>query len=228
VELSKVRLEIYDFLGLLFPGFILICELWITVWGWRFFANSVNGLGGVSFSVLLLLSFGVGHLVQEFGDATLKRFKGPRFFKRARDDFWTTKEADWVRSAIWTETQIAMGSPDVDAAFDYCLTRLEGRLAKRDSFLASSDLARSLLVLCLFGIAPALRMAFGGAYSRFASGWRLLLLLGALILAGLLAWKRMLRFRELSEVTVFRAYLGTVASKAALPTNPSQFAGSEE
>lgn len=225
---SKVRLEVYDFLGLILPGFILICELWITVWGWRFFAHSINRLGGVSFSVLLLLSFGVGHLVQELGDATLKRFKGPRFFKRARDDFWTTKEADWVRSAIWTDTRIAMGSPDVDAAFDYCLTRLEGRLATRGSFLASSDFARSLLVVCLFGIAPTLRIAFGEAHNRFASAWRLLVLLGALMFAGFLAWKRMLRFRELSEVTVFRAYLGIVGAKAALPTNPSQFAGSEE
>ena len=125
------------------------------------FAMSCKG----SFTLLLITSFLLGHFVQELADASLKRLCGERFFKKA-DEFWARGEAEPVKSAIWTESGLALG--DVDTAFDYCLTWSGDAFARRDVFLATSDLSRSFLVLAVFGVAPACRLVFHRSYSIHA------------------------------------------------------------
>jgi hypothetical protein len=101
------------------------------------------------------------------------------------------------------------------------------RLALRESFLATSDLARSFLVLSCFGLASAVKLSLDGSMklSRFEL---LVLSSAALFCVGFLAWKRMLRFRKLSEEIVFRAYLGAVGSGTELQNGPSGSSASEE
>ena len=98
----------------------------------------------------------------------------------------------------------------VDTAFDYCLTKLKGQFPKRDSFVAISDLCRSFTVLSLLGLVPASWSLF----RAFELGQEFLAFTIAAVLASLLlywlSWRRMVRFRELSDITVFRAYLATV------------------
>jgi hypothetical protein len=218
VDLAKFRLGIYDVLGLVLPGLVLISEVWITLRGWDSFADTLAHLGGVAFTTLLILAFGAGHLIQELGDFCIKGIKGPRFFRKARDEFWETGEADLVRSAIWSESQIGVAS--ADAAFDFCLTRIGERLPKRESFLATSDLARSLLVLSLCALAPSARILLDQGEHMPSVLALALLLVGVLLLIGFLSWQRMTRFRALSEVAVFRTYLGIVASSAEIRTHP--------
>jgi hypothetical protein len=167
------------------------------------FAMSCKG----SFTLLLITSFLLGHFVQELADASLKRLRGERFFKKGRDEFWASAEAEPVKSAIWTESGLALG--DVDTAFDYCLTRSGDAFARRDVFLATSDLSRSFLVLAVFGVAPACRLAFDRTHSIHAFILLVACYLGLLGLAARLAWIRMVRFRRFSESGVFRAYLGS-------------------
>ncbi len=99
VNLSNIKLGIYEFLGLVIPGMLLLCEGWIFVRGWPRFTSGVSGLNAVSFTLLLLTSFLLGHFVQELADACLKRLRGERFFKKGRDDLWASTEAEAVKSA---------------------------------------------------------------------------------------------------------------------------------
>jgi hypothetical protein len=207
VNLSNIKLGIYEFLGLVIPGMVLLCEGWIFVRGWPRFTRGVSGLNAVSFTLLLITSFLLGHFVQELADTCLKTLRGERFFKKGRDDVWASAEAEPVKSAIWAESGLTLG--DVDAAFDYCLTRSGDAFSRRDVFLATSDLSRSFLVLAVFGVAPACRLAFDRTHSIHAFILLIACYLGLLGLAGRLAWIRMVRFRRFSESGVFRSYLGS-------------------
>ena len=145
--------------------------------------------------------------LQELADVVIKRLKGSRYFKRSRDEFWASEGAKVVRGAIVKELGAEITS--VDAAFDYCLSRIGDRFPKRDSFIATSDLCRSFVVLCGFGIAPVVTVAV----NTTESGWMMVLFtatgLGLLGVTALLSWTRMMRFRDLSDVTVFRVYLAS-------------------
>jgi hypothetical protein len=213
VNLSSFKLGVYDFLGLVVPGMFVICEGWIAVRGWRQFAEALSGLRPVSFTVFLAGSFVVGHFIQELADWGVKRIKGPRFFKTGRDDVWGGVDGNSVKSAIWAESGLTLAS--VDSAFDYCLTRIGEAFSKRDVFVATSDFARSFIVLAVCGIAPAWRLASDQTHSTSS----FIVLLGGyvvlLILVAQLAWRRMVRFRYISDCGVFGAYLGSRPAKNA-------------
>lgn len=87
MDFSKLKLEIYDLLGLLLPGLIALCEGWILLRGWPAFVASVRQLGATGFTLLLLIASALGHIVQELGDLAIKALKGKRYFRRARDQF---------------------------------------------------------------------------------------------------------------------------------------------
>jgi hypothetical protein len=211
--LSNFKLGIYEFLGLVIPGMFVVSEGWIVLRGWDQFVRSLSEMHTIQFTVYVALSFVVGHFVQELADWSLKKSRGERFLKAGRDEFWTSVEAEPVKSAIWSESGVAL--PNVDFAFDYCLTRLGQTFPKRDTFVATSDFARSFLIVCVLGIAPVARLALVRTHSAVF----LLALLGGCVallgILGRLAWLRMIRFRRLSEASVFRAYLGSRPAKGS-------------
>ncbi len=207
MNFSNFKLGIYDILGLVIPGMILVCEMLMALNGWLNFKIVLNHMSGTSFTLLLLFSFVLGHLIQEMADVGLRRLKGSRFFSAGRDEFWSSDESDGIKSAIWAESGVAIGS--ADSAFDYCLTRIGDRFSKRDTLLATADLSRSFLVLVLFGIPPAVRLAWDTAHSRIAFVALLVTSLVFFVLVASLSWRRMVRFRRMSEMGVFRAYLGS-------------------
>jgi hypothetical protein len=208
VDFSKLKLELYDFLGLILPGLIAICEGWISLRGWHAFVFGIGQIGGTGLTLLLVFAFGIGQIIQELGDVTLKAIKGQRYFRGARDRFWHTTEGEVVRDAI--KKSFGPDIPSVDTAFDYCLTKLRDRFGKRDMFLATSDLCRSFVVLSALALVPAMRIAFHDPHPSPNSYPAAALLIIVLVTVSLLSWRRMLRFRELSETTVFRAYLAIV------------------
>jgi hypothetical protein len=211
LDLSKLKLDIYDFLGIILPGLIAVAEGWILLRGWDDFIASFGHISGIGLTLLLVFAFGVGHLVQEFGDVLIKWLKGKRYLRKSRDAFWTTDEAKVVKHAI--KVEFGHEIPSVDAAYDFCLTKLKGHFDKRDIFVATSDLCRSLIVLSLLGIAPAGRIAFHDITPPLSGLETFTIALVVLLVVVLLAWRRMIRFRELSEVTVFRAYLGVAKER---------------
>ena len=208
MDLSKWKLEVYDLLAIILPGMVAIAEGWVVVRGWYSFCAALGQLTGAGLTLLLLASFGAGTLIQELGDFTVKSLKGDRFFRSGRDKFWSSKKADPVKAAIRAHLGTAVGS--VDMAFDYCLTKLKGKFPKRDLFVATSDLCRSFAVLSVLAAAPAL----WNEYRTFTWGTKFIgWAIGSLITIAIvfsLSWRRMVRFRELSDVTVFSAYLATV------------------
>ncbi len=211
MNLSSFKLGIYDFLGLVVPGMFVICEGWIAVRGWSQFVDRLGSLHPVSFTVVVAGSFVVGHFIRELADWGVKRISGERFFKKGRDEVWAGAEGDSVKSAIWAESGLTLAS--VDSAFDYCLTRIGEAFTKRDVFVATSDFARSFLVLAVCGVPPAVRLAHDRTHSI---GTLLLLLAGyvvVLMVVTLLAWRRMVRFRYISDRGVFGAYLGSRPTK---------------
>ena len=209
--LSNLKLGVYEFLGLVVPGMLVICEGWILVRGWSNFAHSLSDLQPVPFTMFVASAFVLGHFIQELADWSVKKICGERFLKAGRDDLWAGQESDAVKSAIWSESGITLG--DVDSAFDYCLTRVGQNFSKRDMFVAVSDFSRSFLVLVVFGIGPAYRLARDESHSWlffvvFLAGY-----VAFLLAIGVLAWVRMVRFRRMSDAGVFRAYLGSRPSR---------------
>jgi hypothetical protein len=208
VDFSKLKLDLYDFLGLALPGLIAIYEGWILLRGWHAAVVAISQIGGTGLALLLVFALGIGNIIQELGDVALKTIKGRRYFQVARDQFWQTTEAQIVRDMI--KKSLGQDSPSVDTAYDYCLTKLKDRFGKRDIFLATSDLCRSFIVLSATAVFPAMRIAFFDPHSFGNSYVVAAILVAVLVAVSILAWRRMLRFRELSEITVFRAYLALV------------------
>ncbi len=205
MDLSKVKVEVYDFLAVIIPGLLLICDVWITLRGWSQFAQGIVSIGASAFTVLLLVAFAIGNLLQELADILIKKFKSKRYFKSCRDRLWSSKTGEHVNGRITKELGHPVG--DVDVAFDYCLTRVQNSFSKRDLFLANSDFSRGLIVVSFIGIAPLVRIT-ADLHTRwtihaglFAAGLILLFLIACL------CWVRMKRFRELSESPVFHAFL---------------------
>ena len=215
MEISKWKLEVYDLLAIILPGLVVISEGWILLRGWEAFAVAVTHLTASSLTLLLLAAFGAGTMVQELGDFLVKSCSGKRFFKQGRDNFWSSSEADPVKALIKAQLETSVSS--VDTAFDYCLTKLKGQFPRRDLFLATSDLCRSFAVLSLLGLVPATWSAFRafGLGQEFLM-WSIAAVAASLILYAL-SWRRMVRFRELSETTVFRAYLATAKEPDSEP-----------
>lgn len=161
MDIANLKLEIYDLIGLLVPGAIAICEAWIFWRGWDRFAAFLVHVSAAEFALLVLLAFPFGSIIQELGDFAIKACKGQRFFKKARDEFWASDEAETVKDAI--RRQYGQDVRSVDAAFDYCLSSCKTNLAKREVFLATSDLSRSLLVLSILALGPVMRTYHTGA-----------------------------------------------------------------
>lgn len=132
--------------------------------------------------------------------------KGSRYLREGRDEFWGTDEAHLVRQTIKLELGHEINS--VDGTYVYCLTKLKGHFDKRGIFVATSDLSRSLVALSVIAIVPICRIAFFDAAPLNRS--LAILTLGTVGLAtvAMRSWRRMNRYRRLSEATVFRAYLG--------------------
>lgn len=220
MELSKLKLELYDLAAIVLPGFFLIGELFALVKGLPPVFVSLQSVSGAELTLLILCSFALGNLVQEAGDRLIKQLKGDRFFRQGRDRFWASEHKQDVCDKI-----IKLGGPSiksVDVAFDYCLTSLGGAFAKRDVFLAISDLSRSLWVLSLLGFLPLIRGVLD------ASGWEFRLTIAAegivfIAVAAWLSWVRMLRFRELSESPVFNSFLAQSAKLESPKAEPSNF-----
>ncbi len=120
VDFSKLKLEVDDFLGIILPGLLAICEGWILLKGWHAFIATLNQISGTGLTLLVVLAFGLGHIVQELGDLAIKAVKGKRYFRQARDKFWETPEAQIVKAAI--KKDFGQDISSVDTAFDYCLT----------------------------------------------------------------------------------------------------------
>src|SRR5258708_4329062 len=155
MDFSKFKFEVYDILAVVLPGFLLLCGVWVMLRGWHAFAVSLPALSGTGFTALLLAAFPVGHLIQELGDAAIKIALGERFFKRARDKFWSTDEGVKLSSMIEQEVGFKVS---VDSAFDFCLTKIKGEFPRRDVFLATSDLCRSLLAVGVLLIPAIIRL----------------------------------------------------------------------
>jgi len=180
-----------------------IAELWAAVFGMQSLGAVVRSLKGTELTVVVMASFGAGNIIQEAGNELLTLIRGKRFFRQARDAFWVTAEADAVRSKIKAEGPCELAA--VDTAFEYCLTRISGLFVKRDIFLAISDFSRSLWLLSLFFLFPLAR-----AVHSVDSGRRYHLAIWGLLSAsftGWLSWKRMVRFRGMTETPVFSTFL---------------------
>ena len=171
MDFSKLKFEVYDLLGVILPGLLAIFGGWIAIVGWRPFVISLNHLSGTGFTVLTAMAFVVGQFAQECGELYVRSLKGARFAKLARDRFWATDEARVVGAAI--AEAVGHEVTCVDSAFDHCLTCVGGAFSKRDAFVATADLCRSLTALLILGIIPVVRSDWlaGGMGCTFSSSF---------------------------------------------------------
>jgi hypothetical protein len=208
MDFSKFKVEVYDLLAVIIPGVLVFLEFWIALRGWSSFSQGIAQISASSFTVLLLFAFALGPLLQELTDIVIKKLKGKRYFKHGRDHLWNRETGAQVRTRV--EKELGHAVENVDVAFDYCLTRIQGTFAKRDLFVANSDLARGMIVVAIFALAPLVRIA-RDLHSSFAYHVGFLLCgVGLLFLVASIFWVRMTRFRILSETPVFHAYLAMV------------------
>ena len=131
--------------------------------GWSQFVRSMNDLHTVGFTMFVAAAFVVGRFVQELADWSVKKLGGERFLKSDETKFGREERRGRSEARILAESGLALGN--VDSAFDYCLTRIGESFPKRDVFVATSDFARSFLVLAVCGVAPSVRVAFDRSHS---------------------------------------------------------------
>lgn len=208
MDFSKFKVEVYDLLAVIIPGVLVFFEFWIALRGWASFSQGISQINASSFTILLLFAFALGPLLQELSDIVIKKLKGKRYFKHGRDDLWKRETGAQVRSQI--EKELGHAVESVDVAFDYCLTRIQGAFSKRDLFVANSDLARGMIAVAIFALAPLVRIAHELHFSVAYHIGFLLCGVGLLFLVASIFWVRMTRFRVLSETPVFHAYLAMV------------------
>ena len=204
MDLSKLKLDVYDFLGIILPGLVAIAEGWIFLRGWDAFIVSMSHISGTSLTLLLVFAFGVGHLVQELSDVAIQWIRGPRYKYRARDEFWKSHESKIVKESIAMELGCEVAS--VDAAYDFCLTKVSEHFQKRDIFIATSDLSRSFVAMCFVAVIPSAKMAFWQAGALPVRSLKFAAEVALLAVIAMLSWRRMMRYRYLADVTVFRIY----------------------
>ena len=205
MDLSQLQLKPYDILGILFPGVLAICEGWIVLRGWGSFLTNFDKVSDRDLVLLIVLALGLGHIVQELAQAGVKLLKGKKRTLREKNRYWELTESQLVRSAIQKDFDGTF--PGVNVVFDYCLTKLSGRFDKRDMFVATSGLCRSIIALSAMAVAPAARIAFHdphGAQNSLVIFTEFFVLL---TVVAVLAWRRMDHFDALAETTVYRAYL---------------------
>jgi hypothetical protein len=214
VDLSKLKLDVYDFLGIILPGLIAIAEGWIFFRGWNSFAQSMSHIGGTSLALLLVFAFGIGHLVQELSDVAIQWIKGPRYKYRARDKFWHSQESKPVKELIAKELGHEIGS--VDDAYDFCLTSVsEHSFQKRDIFIATSDLSRSFVAMCFIALIPAAKITFCRTQELSVRSLEFAGEVALLAVVAMLSWRRMMRYRYLADVTAFRVYPALVSERSS-------------
>ena len=204
MDLSKLKLDVYDFLGIILPGLVAIAEGWIFLRGWAAFIVSTSHIGGTTLTLLLVFAFGIGHLVQELSDLAIQWIKGPRYKYLARDNFWHSQESKTVKELIANE--LGHEAASVDAAYDFCLTRVSEHFQKRDIFIATSDLSRSFVAMCFVALIPSAKIAFWQTAVLRVRCLEFAAEVGLLAVIAMLSWRRMMRYRYLADVTVFRVY----------------------
>ncbi len=218
MDLAKLSIGLYEILVLMLPGLLVICETWIALRDWHRFVEITWNLTTVPGVLLVLASVCIGELVQESAELLSQRIGGARCLKRGRDAFWSDQDSAPVKTLIFAH--LKHNIQNVDTAFDYCLTRIDKRFPKRDVFMATSDFSGSLAVALLYASFPIIKFALRqpGLWQKILSGG-----CGLLIVIGMaiLAWRRMIRFRELADVPVFRIFLATCHESALPQPSPS-------
>ncbi len=221
MELTKLKIELYDIAAIVVPGIFCLAEVWAALFGAQSLLRFVHDLKGTELTLIVLCSFALGNLVQEAGNRFLTAWKGKRFFKQARDEFWQSHDGELVRAKVKADSACKLGS--VDAAFEYCLTRIAGKFLKRDVFLAISDFSRSLWLLALSAAIPLVRIVSTrpGAIQKWTTGAS-----GGVLIALIawLSWLRMMRFRAMSETPVFTTFLAC----GTLSEGPQENSSSEK
>jgi hypothetical protein len=213
VDFSKLKLDVYDFLGIILPGLIAIAEGWVFLRGWDAFIQVTSHISGTGLTLLLVFAFGIGHLVQELSDVTIQWIKGSRYKYRARDEFWKSDESKTVKELIARE--VGHEAASVDAAYDFCLTRVSEHFQKRDIFIATSDLSRSFVALSFVALIPAAKIAFWKAGELPVRCLEFTGEVALLAVIAILSWRRMMRFRYLADVVVFRSFPALASTKEA-------------
>src|SRR5437868_13962189 len=118
MDFSKLRLGLYDLFGILIPGLIIVADIWIAIVGWTRFIGMLAALPGNLVAVLILISYAIGHLVQETGDILVCGITHDRYLKTSRDELWAGNDGKIVREEI--KKREGLDIADVDTAFDYC------------------------------------------------------------------------------------------------------------
>jgi len=114
VDLSKLKLDVYDFLGIILPGLVAIAEGWVLLRGWRFWSGAWQRLerrligvhGEFSHWPEQVIATGIEHRSKEH-----QEFSGPRDEMRGPRD-----GSGW--QICTTERKIGNPPSDVQASPD--------------------------------------------------------------------------------------------------------------
>ena len=205
MNFSELKLGLYDIFGFVVPGFLVICEIWVSVTGWPRFVTGISGLNGAAMTVLLFASVAVGPIVQELADTAIKRLKSDRFFKATRDEIWKSPFGREIEKKLERETGIV--PPNVDDAYEMCFSLVSDRATRHDLFLAQSAMARSLLVVSVLFVLPAATAIAKLSFDPLVKIAAFTGLFAVCCLIVRLCWTRMCRFRKLAIQSVFQSYM---------------------
>lgn len=112
MELTKLKIELYDIAAIVIPGIFCLAEVWAALFGGQSLLHFLHDLKGTELTLVVLCSFALGNLVQEAGNRLLTAWKGNRFFKQARDVFWKTHDGELVRAKVKADSACELSNVD--------------------------------------------------------------------------------------------------------------------
>ncbi len=81
VELTKLKIELYDIAAIVIPRIFCLAEVWVALFGAPSLLHFLHDLKGTELTLVVLCSFALGNLVQEAGQPTSDGVEGEALFQ---------------------------------------------------------------------------------------------------------------------------------------------------
>jgi hypothetical protein len=221
----NIPFVIYDFLGVLFPG-ALVLILAANAFGQSSgqIGNVVAGLPA-NVSLAVIAAYLSGHLAEALGRSAFHIALGKRYDKQTSSQRLSTEAglgkdiADRVLDSIGQKYGLDARTLSSRDLFDLAYSPVYNRMGKYDIFTANADMARTLLVVAALFLLECIGGSFGWIHVTFPSGsvWQVTACLLGTLVAMALLYRDESFYRVTAHRVVYTAFLSWVGEGQARP-----------
>lgn len=194
----KIPFQIYDFIGILFPGFLVLLLIRIEYSTWPMWRME-NGL--ILFIIWLVISFFLGHLLQELSRYIFKVSYLPI------TELFSLPIQKRISSCFYDYYKINIKSIKTEEVFPLIVSPVHDKMSERSLFQAISNYHRSMiLVVAIWYLYSLVKF-----YYIKKSIFLFILIFGVFLI--FLCWSRMKFFKKYSDRIPYYAFLAWYSEK---------------